>query len=255
MQGTTELGSCVVREPRAARTIGGLRRRGDVLMGCLIAVGVVVVLGIIAAVVVAMNFKTWMTDLAAYGIKQAATAIEMPAAELPQVQAIVDTVATEVKADRIKADAIEGITEIFFGGTWLGVAQLQALIEKHVATVGLPAEEVTGATATLNRVATGVADEKITLAQLATLMKPLMQPPDGTTTSVDTGTQEVELLVFKPTLTVDEVRAVVSAAETLATEAGITEARPLDVSDLLTAELEKLTGVDLPEPAAASSGG
>lgn len=219
-----------------------LQRRGGVIQGCLIALGVLLLLAIIGGVIVAMNFKSWSADLTAAGMRAAIDSSDLPASEKPEINAIIDQVRDEFKKDNITLEEIGSIFQDFDTSPVLSTGAALQFQAMYVTPSKLSDEEKTAAGVTFNRLAQAIVDGKVKWNDLDEVLKPI---------AYDAGNNELEFQ--KPeAVSDDEVRQVIGQAEAAADDAGVPDDVPqIDLSDEFKRYIEEKLGRTLGMPPAA----
>ncbi|MEM1166027.1 MAG: hypothetical protein AAGI30_07020 [Planctomycetota bacterium] len=212
-------------------------RRGGALAGCLIAAGVVAVLVIIGVVLLVMNLKTLAVDGAAGFTKAAVSAMPLPEQEKPEINAIIDRLATSVKDGDITIEEATRLLQGLENSPFLAMGGVSVFEATYLSDSGLSDEEKAEASLTLNRVAQGVVAKTITTSDIDGLLGPVRRTtPDGSTE-------------FKPPSEVsdDDLRQVVADAKALADDRDVSMERvEVDLSDSLEQAIEEMLGRELP---------
>lgn len=215
------------------------QRRGGVIQGCLVALGVILLLGIVAGVVVALNFKNWSADLTAAGMRALIQESDLPASEKPEINAIIDEVSDDFKAGHITLEEVRTIFQGFETSSVLATGaalQFQAL---YVARSKLGDEEKAAAATTFDRLAQAITEGKVKWNDLDEVLKPI---------AYDAGNNNIEFQ--KPeAVSDDEVRTVIAQAQAAADAAGVpTAVRKIDLSDEFRRYIEEKLGRPLGTP-------
>jgi hypothetical protein len=215
------------------------RRRGGILKGCLIAVTIAVVLLIIGGVIVAMNFKKWASSAVVMGLEAAVNVAEIPAAEKPEIVAIIKQVQTDYLNGDITLEEIGQVLTDFETNPAIAMGMVMQFEASYVTSSSITDEQKADARITLNRIAQGLADGTITWNDTESIIDHVSDvDADGTR-------------VFRQPASVQpkEVLDAIEAARTIADDAGIgTEYVEFDLSDQFKAAIEKSLGRALGSP-------
>ncbi len=214
-------------------------RRGGVVQGCLIALGVVLLLAIIAGVVVAMNFKKWSADLTAAGMRAVIQESDLPASEKPEINAIIDEIRDDFKAGDITLEEIGTIFEGFETSPVLATGAAMQFQALYVTPSKLTDEEKAAASVTFDRLAVAISDGKVKWEDLDEVLAPI---------AYDSGNNNIEFQ--KPeAVSDDEVRTVIGQAQAAADDAGVpAEVAKIDLSDEFRRYIEEKLGRPLGTP-------
>ena len=210
-----------------------MSRRGGILQGCLIAVGILLVLAIAGGIFVYMNARGWMAS----GMQKAAEMVieqsDLPASEKPEIVAVFDDLTDAFRQGDV---TLEELREVLDGIDRTPVFALGMVMQfegAYVKPSDLTDDEKAAAKLTLNRTAQALADDRLNWDQAEAILAPV---------TVDDGHGGQELLA--PNQTTDEqIRAVIAKAEATNTEAGITDAyTEIDLSEAFRAHIEERIG-------------
>ncbi|MCC6659706.1 MAG: hypothetical protein IT437_02345 [Phycisphaerales bacterium] len=226
-------------------------RRGGLVQGCLIALGVLVVVVIAAAVVVAMNWRSWTA-----GATVAATQAMLNNSTLPQdqkarIMAEVNSLGDDIKAGRVSPSDLTRVYEEIAHSPLIPLAAIEAARQKFIEPAGMTPEEKVAAERSLERFARGVYEGKITPAEdeITDTIKPVVKLNAGNTWE------------FKDNPTRQEVDQLVANAKAKADAAGVPdEPYRLSIPDELHKAIARALGrateaPPAPAPAATPPGG
>lgn len=210
-------------------------RRGDVLKGCLIATGVILVIAIAGIVFVVLNLKNWGANIAAGVAKVGIEAAAIPEDEKPELKLIIDDVRDRFKAGDITMDQLGTFFESLEDSALFVVGLSQIFENSYLAQSGLTDEEKAAGVISLQRYARGLADGTITQTMTSNIYDSLL-----TSDPNNPGSQTLK----KPSeVTDDEVREVLTKAATEADAAGVSATpTPVDISDMLQAKVDAAFG-------------
>jgi hypothetical protein len=192
--------------------MGRVHRRGNWLMGCGIALAIVLLLLIGAGVFIAMNWRGW----AAGGMRQGMTAAvaELPVddAEKAETQAVVDDFLDRFEAGDISLQQLglvmQEITEspVMPAGMAMGVSQA------YFKDSGLTEEEKADGRTQIARIAHGLAGNTVTQDELRTILTPIeAAPADREVIQFQLGNRQIRLKA-PSIVTDDDLRVFIAQA-------------------------------------------
>lgn len=207
--------------------------RGGVLQGCLVALAIVLVLGIIGGIVIFMNAKKWSSAMVVMGFKALVTEAQIPEAEKPEIHAIIDEVRNAYLDDTITLDEIGGLLGDFETNPAIAMGMIMHFDAVYVQSSALTDEEKADAALTLNRVGQGLASGALTWNDTEAIID-----------SVSDKTAEGNRVFRQPgQVKPEELRQAIDTARTKADDAGIpTEPVAMDLSDEFRRSIEKSLG-------------
>ncbi len=218
-------------------------RRGGALAGCLIALGVLVVLVIVGVVIVAMNWKGWLAGTIKSVAEQAIEQSDLPESEKGEVIAEINALADGFKSGDITIKEFTEIGEDIAKGPLIPAAIVGGFESVYLAPSGLSDEEKAAGGLALSRVAQGVSEDKIEADSLKAIFNPI-QTASTTGSGVHINHPKFNLHLKEPKACTDEeLRQVIANAQAAADEAGVPNERvTFDVSDEIRAAIERATG-------------
>lgn len=150
-------------------------RRGSFKTGCLIAVGVVLVLLVGGGIFVATQWKGW----AAAGITAMAEAMtqqsDLPQDQKDKVLASIKGVADDFKSGKITTEQLGKVMEEIASGPLLPVGIVAAAEEKYMKPSGLTPEEKAAGERTMQRFARALFEKKVGEADAQKVLEPISQ--------------------------------------------------------------------------------
>ncbi len=218
-------------------------RRGGALAGCLIVLGVLVVLAIVGVVIVAMNWKGWAAGLTKSLADQAIQASDLPESEKVEVMAEITALADGFKTGDISFEEFKRIGEDIANGPLIPAAVVGGFESMYLEPSGLSDEEKAGGGLAMSRVAQAVSDDKIEADALKAIFNPI-QTASTTGSGVHINHPKFTLHLKEPKACTDEeLRQVIANAKAAADDAGVPNERmTFDVSDEIRAAIERATG-------------
>lgn len=212
---------------------GGLRR-GGWQTGCLIALGVVVLLVAAAGITLMLTWKR----IAAAGInavtQQVVSTSSLPKDQQDRIVAKVHSVTDDFVAGKITKHQFGQLAQTVSTSPLIPLGMALAAEKRYFPKSGLPEAERDEGRKALRRLARGVADEKLGLSEMQTALSYI---------SIMRGPNNYEL---KQTLTDEELRKFLAEVKDRADKAGVAEdAAELNIAD----EIEKVIDKALAEKA------
>jgi len=214
-------------------------RRGNLLVGCGIAVVVVVAIVIALGVWVAMSWKGWAAGAVTAGVDAAMTQAQVDPAEQSEIMVHVEELTGRFERGDITTEQFFTVMESLGDSPLVALAAVSVMNNTYIEGSALESDEKADARTQLLRYAMGVREGDIDLESVETVLTPLEDPSPGDssirfTISVDPASGQTRELVLKSpsSATEDDIRAVVEEAKTLADDAGAPESpEPIDLSD------------------------
>lgn len=157
------------------RTVFGERRRGSFKTGCLIAVGVVLVLLVGGGIFVATQWKNWAAMGIKAGVEVTVNESDLPAEQKQRIIASINRVADDFKSGAITTDQMAKIMEEVTKSPLLPVGIVAAAEEKYLKPSGLSQEEKDAGKRTMQRFSRGLFEKKIPEADAQKVLEPISQ--------------------------------------------------------------------------------
>jgi hypothetical protein len=152
---------------------GRSARGGGILAGCLIALGVALVLLIIAGIYVAMNWKGW-TASAMQAMTQGVVAESgLPQDQRDQIIAEVQKLGDDFKEGKISVQELQSVGKAIVESPLLHLGGVQMAKQKYIEPSTMTAEEKAAANRSLQRFARGVYEKKIPVEAIDEVIKPI----------------------------------------------------------------------------------
>ena len=147
-------GEMMAEEPRRSRF-------STCLSGCLLVLGIVLLLGVIAGFWIWNNWRDWVADFASQAIEQGIDAWDLPAQEKQEVQAQVDRVIGAFRDERLSAEQLATIMSKLVDSPLMTTMVAVAVDKMYLEKSGLSDEEKAAGRQDLKRFVRGVVDDKI----------------------------------------------------------------------------------------------
>lgn len=213
-------------------------RSGRMLTGCLLALGVILLIGGIVAYFVATNWRGW----AATGLKTVSVELinqsDVPPGEKPEMIAHVESYADSFEAGQVTMEQFALAMKDLGEGPLLPVGLVYAIDEGYLKPSGLSDDEKTAGTRALQRFARGLHEAAIQPDAIKAMAAPIgYEDADGSFH-----------LNGKGSVNADMMRETIANAKAKADEAGIAdEAYVVDLSDELKRLLDESRGLNTEE--------
>lgn len=192
------------------------------LIGC----SILLVLGIVAGVVIAMNFESIVVSGICFVAEQAVADQNLPQEQKDRIVQQIRRLKTEHKAGRVSREDLVELVEGFGEGPLIAAGLVLVVEENYVRKSGLSAEEQAQAAVSLRRFGQGLVDGVIDRDAVTEVAGPMME--------VDASGAPKQL---KKHVTDEELREVIAAAKARADEANVSETpREVDIA----AEVERV---------------
>ncbi len=222
-------------------------RAGNILVGCLVALGIALILLIVSVVFVMNSWRSWASG----GIKQGMTAIldgtQIEQIEKDEINAHIDTLMTRFVDKDISTEDLFLITTEVFEGPLLPMGIVEASYAGYFEDSELDGEAKADAKVQLGRLAYGIYAEDISMDDLQMILAPISIPGDESNGAVQiqVGSEELELKAPE-NVTSEELVEVIANARAAADEAGVDEMPAMiDLSDEVGKAIAAALGEDL----------
>lgn|GEM_PF-2978996 len=200
-------------------------RRGNLLVGCLAVLGVIVVLTVVGVVIVAMNWKGWMGGAMNAGMKAVVAEANMPAEQAGRINTQIDQLTTAFKDGDVTLEDLASVIEALEDHPILPIGVMEFIEYNSLKAAGLTDEEKAAGTLATQRLQRAMIDGLMVLDDLDPVLEPISQR------DADGDLQPIQ----NPTA--PQVRLYIEAAEKKADELGVPN-EPYDVD--LAEQIERL---------------
>lgn len=226
----------------------GGSRRGGVLQGCLIVLGIVLLLAIAAGVVVAMNWRTWSADGLAVGVRKAVEETTLPEDQKLGITRQVDALAQDFKDGKVTLEQMARVFEQIAESPLLPLGAVLVAEEAYIKPSAMTPEQKAEAGLHISRFARGVAEKRIEREKIDVVLAPISKR----------GAQQGDYELQEPqNVSVPELELMVAEAKKFADEANIPLERfQVDIAAELSKAIDQALGrtpapaPGLPEPPA-----
>lgn len=226
-------GETMGEEPRRSRW-------STCLTGCLIVMGIGLVLAIVVGFWVSRNLRGWLASGATEVIRQGIDASDLPAEERQQILAQVERVAVAFRDERLSYEQLGSIMTKLVDSPLMTSIAVGAVEKMYFDKSGLSEEEKAAGRQDLKRFVRGMVDNKINEQAVDAVMQHIAdRQPNG------------EWKV-REQVTDEQLRAFLAAAKAEADKAGIAaEPEDVDPSDEIKRIVDEALNEQEPPPAEA----
>jgi len=205
------------------------------MIGCLVILGVLLVVIIIGAFWVSQKWPDWAADVGSMGMNKAIDDSSMPPQEKAEVKAQVERVATALRDRKIGAGQAAGIFTGVMESPLMPTLVVAAIGQHYFEQSKLSEEEKTEGRQTLNRFARAIIDKKVGEKGIDAVMSHIGEKGAN-------GQWQ-----FRKQVSDEELLAALAEAKSQADAAGIA-AEPADID--FSEEFKRIIDKQLKEPAA-----
>lgn len=226
------------------------KARGNVLAGCLIALGVALVLAIIATIFVATSWRGWVSDGIRQGITAALEEAPVSEAERLEIVAHIDTLMTRFDQKEIGFSELGRVVEELAESPLTMAAMMMSANGLYIENSELPEEEKEQARIELARFSLGLFDESIDSSVIQDVLDPITtNTPDDNdivlNVTIESTGNTTRALRSADEVTTEDIRLLVANAKAQADEAGVTlTPEPIDLSNEVAIAIANALGED-----------
>lgn len=224
------------------RNTGILRqtRRGNWLIGCGVALAVVLLLLIGAGVFIAVKWRDFAADGMSGGMTKLIAEMPIDDAEKAETQLVVDDFIERFRTGAISLEQLGRVIEQVAESPVLPAGVAMGVGNAYFKDSGLSEQEKADGRLQLTRLAYGLADETVDTNELRVILAPLRADPSDTEViQFDIQGQNIRMKVPENT-TDDELREFIAAVKASADSNGLPEAPPpFDLSGELDAAIKR----------------
>lgn len=242
-------------------------RSGNLLVGCLAVLAVVIVLGIIATVFVMRSYRGWVATGIEKGVDATLVELEIDDSEQEQIRGHVATLLEKYKTKQIDNVQFFGVFEKLVDSPLVAAAMVGVIDKLYIDDSGLSEDEKALAAVQLRRYSMGLSQKDISANTLESVLASVStDTPDDNDIRMQyqagpSGTTEYALR-SQDEVSDDDLRELIAQAMAEADKAGV-EANPaeIDLSDTIGVAMANALGEDpadwvpgyeLPAPSAAN---
>lgn len=226
------------------------KARGNVLAGCLIALGVALVLAIIATIFVATSWRGWVSDWISQGITAVLEEAPVSEAERLEIVAHIDTLMTRFDQKEIGFSELGRVVEELAESPLTMAAMMMSANGLYIENSELPEEEKEQARIELARFSLGLFDESIDSSVIQDVLDPITtNTPDDNdivlNVTIESTGNTTRALRSADEVTIEDIRLLVANAKAQADEAGVTlTPEPIDLSNEVAIAIANALGED-----------
>lgn len=225
-------------------------RHGNLLVGCLAVIGLIVVLGIIATVFVMRSYRGWIATGIEKGVDTTLVELEIDDSEQEQIKGHVTTLLEKYKTKQIDNKQFFGVFEKLVNSPLVAAAMVGAIDKLYIDESGLSDDEKALAAVQLRRYAMGLSQKDISANTLESVLASVStDSPDDNDIRLQYqagpgGTTEYALR-SQDEVSDDDLRELIAQATAEADKAGI-EPNPheIDLSDTIGVAMANALGED-----------
>lgn len=150
-------------------------RRGNILVGCLAALGVVAVLVVIGGIVLWMNWKGWSASAMNATMKAAVQESKLPAGQQTRINTQVDQLTAAFEAGDVTMEDLMEVVQALDGHPILPVGLLEYVETNSLKAEGLTDEERAAGELATQRIQRAMVEGQMVLADLDPILEPISQ--------------------------------------------------------------------------------
>lgn len=159
------------------RFSGRTNGRGSVLQGCLVALGVLVLLLVIGGVVVALNWRGWTAGLMEQGITAAIDQADVSPEDSAAMKAEVASLMQDFKDKKVSVEDLAHVVEEVVQSPVMTAASVMFVDKSYVQSSSLTPEEKAEGTTQISRFMRGLFSEEISRTKIDDVTQPLHYQP------------------------------------------------------------------------------
>lgn len=200
-------------------------RRGNLLVGCLAVLGVIVVVAVVGGIIVAMNWKSWTAGAMNAGMKAVVAETKLPAEQAGRINIQIDQLTAAFENGDVTLQDLGLVIEALEDHPLLPVGVLEYIQYNSLKAPGLTDEERAAGMLATQRLQRAMIDGLMGLNDLDPILEPISQrDSDGDLQPIQNPTAP-------------QVRLYIEAAGNKADELGVPN-EPYDVD--LAEQIERL---------------
>lgn len=209
-------------------------RQGSALKGCLIALGILLILLVGVGAFVYMNWKGWTASAIRSATTQAVQDSKLTQPDKDKIVKKVDSVMTDFEAGKVSVEQLGKVAEELAKGPLLPLTAVNGIEQEYFTLPGLTDEDRAAGKRAIDRAARGIAEKKIPQTKLDDLLAPIAdRNPNG-------GFQ----LRPKDQVTAEDVKKLIEIAKTEADAAQIPdEPFTVDIATEVVDAIDRVLGV------------
>lgn len=150
-----------------------LKRRANVLVGCLVAAITAILIGGVLAYLVATSWKGWVASGVNKTMQEAINRADIPPDEKPEMISHINEYTAAFEAGQLSFEQIARAFDMLVESPLIPVGMVYTVEEGYLKPSGLDEEERNGGTRALQRVARGLHDKTINPNALKEVFEPI----------------------------------------------------------------------------------
>ncbi|MFM9996715.1 MAG: hypothetical protein ACKVU4_13060 [Phycisphaerales bacterium] len=173
-------------------------RRGSVVVGCLVALVIVIAIALAGGIYVWMSWKGWAASITRATVREVLKESNLAEDQKQAITAEIETLTKDFEAGRVSFDDLRRVGEEIESSPLIPLAGVQLAKEKYIDGSVMSAEEKAASERTLQRFARGVHERKITPAEekITDAIKPIVRLKPGNNWELKDNPTRLELDQF-----------------------------------------------------------
>lgn len=219
--------------------------RGGVLQGCLIALGVLVLLVVIGGVFVAMNWRGWTASLIEQGMTTVIDEADVSDADAAAMKGEVASLMQDFRDEKVSFEDLAHVAEELAESPVMTAASVMFVDKTYVQSSSLPPEEKAEGTTQISRLMRGLFSEEISKTKIDDVTEPIhYDPSTDKKPPVQINSNNLNMQLKSPDdVTPEQLRAFLNNCKTTADEAGIPPERyEVDMAAEFSAAIDRALG-------------
>jgi len=154
---------------------GPVARRGNLLVGCLAVLGVVVLLAVVGGVIVSMNWRGWVSSGMNTTMKAVVAETNLPQDQVGRINTQVDQLTAAFEAGDLTLEDMGRVAEAVEGHPILPAGVLEYVESKQESVTGLSDEERAAGRLATQRLQRATIEQGLTFTDLEPILEPISQ--------------------------------------------------------------------------------
>lgn len=200
--------------------IRGQKRRGGVLAGCLIALGVVLVLLVAGGIYVAMNWRDWAASAGEAQLTSIIDEADLSDEDKIAMKSEVSELMLDFREKRVSLEELGRVAEEVAESPVLAGASIMFVDAQYIQKSELPPEEKAEGSKQLSRFMRGLFDKSISQTKIDDVTEPIHAQDASNAININTGNLNLRLKQPED-VSIEELQAFLTNCETVADEAGV----------------------------------
>lgn len=156
-------------------------RRASVVVGCLVALVIVIAIALAGGIYVWMNWKGWAGSITRTAVREVLKESKLPEDQKQAIMVEIESLTKDFEEGRVSFDDLQRVGEEIAQSPLIPLAGVQLAKEQYIDRSDMTPEEKAAAERTLQRFARGVHDKTITPAEekITDAIKPVVRLKPG----------------------------------------------------------------------------